>query len=58
MRHSFLGTQLLKLTSDGFTTMLFPAANAGAIFFTAMSKGWLNGCHASVEERHTSNYSL
>lgn len=26
-------------TSDGFTTTLFPAANAGAIFFMAIRSG-------------------
>jgi hypothetical protein len=28
-----------ELTSEGFTMTLFPAANAGAIFLIAMSKG-------------------
>lgn len=33
-------------TSDGLTITLFPAARAGAIFLTAISKGWLNGLDA------------
>jgi len=32
-------------TSEGFTMTEFPAARAGAIFFIAMKRGWLKGCH-------------
>ena len=35
--------RFLKLTSEGLTMTLFPAASAGAIFLIAINSGWLNG---------------
>ena len=34
-----------KSTSEGLTITELPAASAGAIFFNAIKRGWLKGCH-------------
>jgi hypothetical protein len=34
-------TVVMGVSSDGFTTMEFPAASAGAIFLVAIKSGWL-----------------
>jgi hypothetical protein len=43
MRHSTDDNAREPRTSEGFTTTLFPAARAGAIFLRAIKRGWLNG---------------